>query len=160
MRSWMEDALAGAAAGVLGTGAMTVLMEPGLAGRLPRRYRPSEFVPRQIVEWAEARAGRPDALSERGERRAAALAHLGYGAAMGAAYALLRRRWDALPAAGAGAAWGALVWAFGYEGWMPAAGVRPATTDHPPEQWPLPVANHLVYGVTTALAFERMVARR
>jgi hypothetical protein len=156
MRSSVRSALSGAAAGVIGTAAMALLMEPGPAGRLPRRYRPAKFVPQQIVEWAEARVGRPDALSPAGERRAAMLAHAGYGAAMGAAYGLLRGRVAPVPAEVAGPAWGLLVWAFGYQGWLPAAGVRPATTDHPPEQWPLPIANHAVYGLVTALAFERL----
>jgi hypothetical protein len=156
MRGWERNALAGAAAGLAGTVAMTALMKPGLAGRLPDEWRPSEWVPRQIVRWMEARARRRGALDREAETGAAAAAHLAYGAAMGALYGLARGRWEAPPPALAGAAWGVLVWAAGYQGWLPALGVRPATTEHPPTQWPVPIGNHLLYGIATAAAFQRL----
>jgi hypothetical protein len=155
----LEAALAGALAGVAGTAAMTVLMNPGLVGLLPNRWRPDEFVPRQVVQWAQVVTGRPAALTPREEGAAASIAHLGYGASMGALYGLLRPHLRELPPAAAGAAWGLLVWTAGYQGWMPAAGVRPRTTDQPPTKWPVPIGNHVVFGVVTALGYERLVSR-
>ncbi|MEX2570039.1 MAG: DUF1440 domain-containing protein [Gemmatimonadota bacterium] len=152
--------LTGAVAGIAGTAAMTVVMNPGSAGKLPLRWRPDEFVPRQVVQWLEAISGRPYSLDEAQEQYAAALAHVGYGAGMGAIYALLSPGHRYAPPAAAGAAWGLLVWAIGYQGWMPAAGVRPPTTHQPPSKWPVPIGSHLVYGVVTALAYAEMSAPR
>jgi hypothetical protein len=154
-----SEVLAGALAGVFGTAAMTMLMNPGPVGRLPPGWRPAEFVPKQIIEWMERTLGAPGVLSEDQEGLAAAAAHLGYGASMGALYGLVLGRRRRIPAPLAGALWGGLVWAAGYEGWLPAVGVRPATTEHPPREWPVPIANHLLYGITTALAFERLRRR-
>jgi hypothetical protein len=138
---------------------MTVLMKPGLARYLSPRWRPVEWVPKQIVEWGERLSGAPHELTERQEVVAATVLHLGYGAAMGAAYGALRGVVPHVPAPLAGGVWGALVWAAGYEGWMPASGVRPATTDQPVSKWPVPIANHILFGVTTAAAFDRLAAR-
>lgn len=139
---------------------MTVFMNPGVVGKLPQRWRPNTFVPRQVVQWAEAVVGRPEALDERQEAIASAIAHVGYGATMGAIYgAIVGPRRDR-SAATRGAAWGLLIWAAGYEGWMPAAGVRPATTHQPPSKWPVQIGNHIVYGVVTALANEELWERR
>lgn len=162
MPTTRSDIAAGALAGALGTAVMTVLMKPGLAGHLPPRWRPAEFVPRRIVQRLERAAEQDGAaapehgLSERQEDLAAALAHLGYGATAGALYGLGRGRWSPVPAPVAGAFWGAGVWALGYAGWLPALGVRTGTVKQPPRKWLVPIANHLLYGVTTALAFERL----
>src|SRR5687768_12970220 len=83
-----ERLIAGAAAGAVGTAAMTVFMKPGLARWLPPAWRPDEFVPRQVVQWAEGVGGDPDVLTDRQEALAAAFAHLGYGVAMGALYGM------------------------------------------------------------------------
>lgn len=151
-----RNALLGAVAGAIGTAAMTSLMKPTLAGYLPAAWRPTQFVPKQIIAWTEGRAGNPHALSEDQEWGAAALAHLGYGAAMGALYGLARDRFTGMPAPLTGLLWGVGVWTFGYEGWLPVLGVRPATTQQPLRKWPVPIVNHLVYGMATALAFERL----
>lgn len=154
-----ERVARGALAGMAGSVAMTALMNPGVARWLPRRYRPDEWVPRQVIQWMEEVAGAPDAFDEETEQLAATAAHLGYGATMGALYGLLRTDRGAIPAASSGAVWGLLVWAAGYEGWMPAVGVRPPMTHEPVSRWPLPVANHLVFGVVTALAYEDLERR-
>jgi uncharacterized membrane protein YagU involved in acid resistance len=143
-------------AGAIGTVAMTAFMKPALAGYLPPTWRPAQFVPKQIIEWTEQPAGNPNALSEDQEQGAAVLAHLGYGAAMGALYGLARDRWTGVPAPLAGLLWGVGVWTFGYEGWLPMLGVRPATTQQPLRQWPVPIVNHSIYGMVTALTFDRL----
>jgi hypothetical protein len=157
--SWTRDALRGVVAGAIGTAAMTVFMNPGLVGLLPRRYRPDLFVPRQVVQWAEVMVGRPDSLPPTAERAIAGLTHVAYGATMGMAFALGPARVRRLPPAAAGALWGVTVWAAGYQGWLPAAGVRPPTTHQPPSKWPVPIGNHLVFGIVTGLAHERLRAR-
>ena len=156
MNTLGRDALIGTVAGAVGTVAMTSIMKPTLAGYLPPAWRPAEFVPKQIIAWMERHTGHPQALSEEQEWAAAALAHLGYGTTMGALYGLTRGRCGALPTPLAGALWGVAVWAFGYEGWLPMLRIRPATTTQPPQKWPVPVANHLLYGIVTALAFDQL----
>lgn len=172
--SMVRDALAGAVAGGLATVAMTALMEPGLPGLLDRRWRPGEFVPTQVVRWLRDVTGRRrPRRGSRGESVAAGVAHMGYGVGAGALYGVLQPRLaEALPSAlppavapaaaralshpeAVGALYGLAVWAAGYQGWMPLAGVRPATTDHRPEQWPVPIANHLLFGTVLARLFDR-----
>lgn len=158
VESLAREALVGAVTGSLATVVMTTLMEPGLPGLLDRRYRPREFVPKQVVRWLSDVTGqRRPRRGSRGESAAAGAAHLAYGAGAGALYAVLQPRlalkWPA--AVPSGPLFGLALWAAGYQGWMPAAGVRPATTDHTPTQWPVPIANHMLYGTVLA----RLVAR-
>jgi hypothetical protein len=156
-----ERVIAGAVAGAVGTGAMTLFMRPGVARFLSSRWRPDQFVPREVVQWGAQVAGRPRALTARQEGVVAAGAHLAYGMAMGALYGIIGGgAGGARSPAPRGAAWGLAVWAAGYEGWMPAAGVRPATTEQPPTKWPLPIGNHVVFGVVTAAVFDRIQERR
>ena len=171
MRSGSElvgQAVTGAAAGAIATAVMTTLMKPGLPRVLGPRWRPRRWVPRQVADWLLDRTAGVDrrrhfgrrAVGDEARAAAALLAHFGYGAAAGAVYGLVRgTQAGAFPDGGtpaAGAAWGLVVWAAGYEGWMPRAGVRPATSDFPPSRWPLPIANHVVYGMVTAGVVERL----
>lgn len=149
----------GAAAGIAGTAAMTLLMKPVIGRVLSERWRPADFVPREIVRWLETTLAREQVLSDDQEWYAAMVAHLGYGATMGALYGLVKGPAGERHFVLNGASWGLLVWMFGYEGWMPAAGVRPATTTFPPTRWVIPVANHVVFGVVTASLLE-LVRRR
>lgn len=149
------ELLLGAAAGLTATAAMTLLMKPVVGQVLSERWRPAEFVPKQIIEWAEERLAGQQILTERQEWIAAAAAHAGYGATMGALYAVINPPGSGRTPAIDGALWGLIVWMFGYEGWMPAAGVRPATTSFPPTRWPLPILNHVLFGVVTATLLER-----
>ena len=108
-----ERVARGALAGIAGSITMTALMNPGFARALPQRYRPDEWVPRQVIQWIEEVAGAPGALDERSELLAAAAAHLGYGATMGAIYGLVFGEARDLPAVPLGVGWGRLVWVAG-----------------------------------------------
>lgn len=156
MNTTTETAVRGAVAGAAGTAAMTMMMR-GVAPRVvPEEMRPDEFVPKKIVEWAEEQAGAPDALPDDAELKLSMVPHFGYGSGMGALYGLARDRVDGVPAPLAGALFGVAVWAIGFEGWLPALGVQPATTEQPPRKRPMPIMAHLVYGVTTAMAYEAL----
>lgn len=151
------DAVArGAWAGMAGTAMMTLMMKGVGPKVMPRDMRPSEFAPQRFVEWAEREAGEPNALSGTGTKIAAYGTHFAYGSGSGAVYGLLREQRGGLPAPLAGMLFGIGLWAFSFEGWMPALGVREATTEKPPKKWPAPIMGHLVYGVTTALAYEAL----
>jgi hypothetical protein len=69
---------------------------------------------------------------------------------MGAAYAVLGRRL-ALPRASGGAAFGLLVYAAGYAGWLPAFGILPPPHRRPVGRNGLLIAAHLVWGTATAI---------
>lgn len=51
---------------------------------------------------------------------------------------------------------GVALWAVSLEGWMPALGVMEAPTEKSPKKVPMPIMAHLVYGATTALAYEAL----
>jgi hypothetical protein len=131
------DALArGAAAGTAATAAMSGLMlaagRAGLMGRQP---------PEAIVRQAGART----AVEPRGRLAdvLAVVAHLGFGAGTGAAYALLpRSRRPVLR----GVAVGEAVYAVSYAGWVPAFGALPRPGRDRPGRQAVMVAAHLVYG--------------
>lgn len=157
-RSWRSTA-AGATGGVVGASVMTLLMTQAAPRLLPRRMLPSRPVPLRVIDRAEELA---DVQARPGPEKAAALAaHLGYSAASGAAYGLVARRVGTgqVPVPAAGAAFGLLVWAGSFQGLLPALGVMPRTTQHPPERWPAPLVGHAVFGVVTAVISGKLERR-
>jgi hypothetical protein len=73
--------------------------------------------------------------------------HLGFGMASGALYALVERRARRLaPAPLAGMAFGTLIWAASYAGWIPALRIMPPPDDDHPGRVATMVAAHWVYG--------------
>ncbi|MCW2713915.1 MAG: hypothetical protein JWN88_962 [Frankiales bacterium] len=127
----------GAAAGLTGTTAMSVLMllsdRLGLLGRQP---------PQAISDRAVHLVG-GDLPSESESRALGVLAHLGFGVAAGGAYALLPAR---LPPVLRGSAWGLLVYAVSYQGWVPALGALPPASRDRRDRVAVMVTSHLVYG--------------
>lgn len=150
LKNLMWGALAGVAGGVVMT-AMRMKVAPKV---LPEEMQPEEFVPKEAVEWAEEKAGQPQALSEAQEMSVALVAHLGYSALMGSLYGIGRPQLKAVPAPLAGALFGLAVWGVSFEGWMPAVGIIERTTDKPPKKWTPYVMGHIVYGAVTALGYE------
>ena len=141
----IEALTRGAAAGAVATAAMSALMlAAGRAGLVPRQ--PPEAIVRRVgaLSGGEPRGRLADAL--------AAVAHLGFGAATGAAYALLPR--SARPVL-RGTAVGELVYAVSYAGWVPALGALPAADrDHRPRQVTMAAA-HVVYGAVLGALDDR-----
>lgn len=124
----------GGLAGLAATGAMSALLvaadTSGVMNREP---------PRRIIDAFFPRFPAPLKNS------AAVGAHLGYGVVGGALYAILLRK-KSTPASGL--VYGAVVWAAGYEGWLPALGILPpAHRDEPGRTWTM-LAAHLLYGAT------------
>jgi hypothetical protein len=151
-------ALFGALAGAAGGAVMAMMMQKIAPKVMPQSMRPDEFIPKKAIQWAERTAGRPDALGDSTEMKAAMGAHLGYSALAGAVYGLARPLARDLPVPISGAAFGMGVWALSFEGWMPAMGIMERTTDEPPRKWPAPIMGHAIYGVATALAYEGLGA--
>ena len=137
--------LLGALAGVVGTAAMTAAMRS-----LHRRLEPAErypLPPREIIERVV-----PEGVSEQTRRSSTIASHFGYGACMGAVFALAPVDKGTLT----GAAYGVLVWAGSYLGWIPSANILMNATQHPLRRNLLMSGVHLVWGATTALTLREL----
>ncbi|MFT3916696.1 MAG: hypothetical protein QM704_22230 [Anaeromyxobacteraceae bacterium] len=138
----MRRALAGAWDGVVATGVMSAAMwgarRAGLLGKPP---------PRHLVERALGAAGLRRHTPEAAVNALSLLAHLGFGAAAGALFEAAGRTPRALPAAVAlGCAYGGLVWAASYAGWIPALGLlAPPHRDRAGRPSAM-LGSHLVFG--------------
>ncbi len=135
-----ERVARGAVAGGVATVAMSAVMLAGarLVGRQP---------PEAIVDAAVARTTGSSPPRDVTQLLAAA-AHLGFGAALGAGYALLPRRVPGVSVALA-------VWVLSYEGWVPALGALPRASQDRAGRPAVMIAAHVVHGsVMQALAPE------
>ena len=145
----------GAMAGALGTLLMTPIQ---LLGLEPSSHRDrARWMPRQVFSGLARRLG--FAHKAAGDERTALAggAHLAYGAAFGALYALWRRkRGGSLPS---GLAFGLAVWAGNYAGLLPAARIVPPPDEEHPAQTARLVAAHVVYGTVLGLVTGRGRAR-
>jgi len=120
-----------------------------VAMRLMARRLPSSELyplpPREIVERMAPWSVRA-AVSEPALEQATTLAHFGYGAATGAAFAAFADK----PGISSGAVYGVAVWAGSYLGWLPAAAVLAPANQHPGNRNALMIAAHLVWGAVLA----------
>lgn len=150
----LASGVIGAAAGLVATGAMTLVMQR-LHRRLPAAERhplPPRLVTDRIL--GSGLNGVPD----RTRADIAMAAHYGYGAVAGALYPVLTDRWQPHTLARTladGAAFGVAVWAGSYLGWIPATGVLTPATRHPARRNAMMIAAHLVWGGATALLYEQ-----
>jgi len=148
--SVLRSLVAGTVAGGLATLAMSAVMlgakRAGITGELP-----PETIARRAIEGV---AGQPP--SDRKEHAAAAVAHLGFGAAAGALFALLimpihAPRRSAAFGASAGALYATGIWLVSYQGWVPALGIMPAASRDRHGRVATMVAAHWVYGAALGI---------
>lgn len=147
--------LTGALAGVAGTVAMSAFMAAAYrAGAL------GEPPPKKLVRRTINRLGfgtpKPVPLGV-----ATAIAHLGFGASMGALFGVLpraSRRVPLLPESSSarGALFGLAVWATSYAGWIPKLGLMPSPEDDRPGRPTSMVLAHLIYGAVLGRAFRSL----
>lgn len=149
----MNRVVAGAGAGALATGHMSLFMEGSRAiGGLDRE--PPELITANIEATTGTAVAPELSFDERWK-----VAHLAFGMGMGAVFGLLRR---ALPrnTATAGLLFGAGVWAAMYGAALPAARIYPPMDeDWKPRTLTIGLA-HLLYGLTLAGAFDAAHRRR
>jgi len=127
----------GAGAGVAGTVVMSgVMLAADRFGRLG--LPPPQAISEQTMQLASG--ARPAASTG---RALGLVAHLGFGAAGGAAYALLPR---VLGPDLRGLGWGLLVYAVSYQGWVPAMGALPPATRDRRDRVAVMIFAHAVYG--------------
>jgi uncharacterized membrane protein YagU involved in acid resistance len=148
--------LTGTVAGTLATIPMTSYWEY-MHNRLPGEP-PRPLPPREIVEAIAVKAGVAREMSERDMQNAAILAHVGYGAAMGAIFGGLAPARPA-SAVGAGMLFGLAVWTGSYMGWLPATGVRHSPRYDQPARTGLMISSHLVWGAAMG-AFAGLLLRK
>ena len=142
------DIVRGAVAGTVATGAMSALM---LAADRRMGEQPPDAIAKKAAHFVGA-----DPSESQADAMAVGL-HIGFGATVGAVYALLPR--VGRPVARALAV-SMAVYAASYQGWVPALRILPpADEDHPVRQKTM-IAAHVVYGVVLGLTEDRLRARR
>lgn len=141
----------GLTSGALATIPMTAVMfaaqKLGLLGKMP---------PAKITDDVLAKVDVP--ASRRQRRVLTTIAHVGFGAASGALYSLLRPgRPSMRRAAIEGAAFGTAVWGASYAGWIPALGILPPPDDDRKDRQITMVVAHWIFGVVVGIV---VAARR
>lgn len=149
----MNGLVAGAAAGLVATAPMTATMLL-LQRIVPAETKHAPLPPETVTEEAAEAVDLRDELGNEELAAATWLGHFAYGAAAGALVGPLAAR-TPNPAA-AGAAAGAVLWAAGYLGWVPALGLMAPATEQPASRNALMIAAHLVWGATTGLLVGRL----
>ena len=153
-QSVLTRACLGACAGVVGTFALQAIRSlhqqyvPQLM--TPMREDPGKFMVEQ-AERALPESAR-EKIPEEVEGAASMSLHLSYGALFGALFGAVRGHTDHPVLEGI--VLGAGVWAIGYAGWLPAAGLTEPIWKQEPSQAIPEVARHAVYGIATAAAYE------
>jgi uncharacterized membrane protein YagU involved in acid resistance len=149
--------LRGAFAGFLATVPMTVCMLIVRRG-LPR-HEQHRLPPVQITAHLTRTTGLRKLLDRQGEGVLGWVLHFGFGTAAGAIFGGLSPRLP-LPDWLQGLAFGVVVWAGSYFGWLPAFDIHGHGGDQPPRRNALMLAAHLVWGVTLGAVTDALTGRR
>jgi hypothetical protein len=121
--------------------------------RLPEEER-YPLTPREIIDSGSDQIGLP--LGKEAAKDVTLGAHFLYGAAMGAAIAVLNPD----PSRKAGVVAGSAVWLASYMGWIPAVGTLEPATRHPARRNALMLGVHFVWGASTAAAIRELRVAR
>lgn len=136
LNALMEGAVAGAIATLPMSAVMYAAREKGWMGEYP-----PEVIARDALETVDIRPN--DGVND----AVATVAHLGFGATAGALFGLLHKELDLpLPRLAQGVAYGLLVYAASYDGWIPAMRIMPEPEEDRPGRQPSMIAAHVVYG--------------
>ncbi|MDP8976631.1 MAG: DUF1440 domain-containing protein [Actinomycetota bacterium] len=138
MRNPILRAARGAAAGLVATLPMSAVMFA-----VQRLGPVGELDPEIITETGLEAAGLE--ASEPTQNLLSSVAHLGFGAGVGALYGLLRPRLRGAPLL-TGPLYGLAVCGASYQGWIPAMGIAPPLSKRGPARRWMQVLSHLVYG--------------
>ncbi len=138
----------GAGAGIVATIPMSVVMFAA------QHLGPVEELDPEIITEAGLDAADVEA-SETAQNLLSSLAHLAFGAGVGALYGLLR---PLLPRAGllTGPLYGLAVCGASYQGWIPALGIAPPLSRRGPARRSMQLLSHVVYGAVLG----RLTGRR
>lgn len=153
---YVDRLIRGALAGAAATIPMSVVMTLWHR-RLPWQDR-EPLPPAKITDRLLQVVGVEQEVPEPAQTGLTLVNHLGYGAAVGAAYEALNVS-DAPPSLGGGIAYGLSIWTGSYLGWLPAMGLhRPATRDSL-ERNLLMIGAHVVWGASLVAAIRLLRTR-
>ena len=143
-KNWVR----GARAGLIATGWMSLVM------LIARKLAPTpKLPPRKIVE-AAVDATTEKSVAEPVIKTASVAAHFAFGAATGGIFGELQPRMR-LAAVPAGIAFGLLVWAASYKGWIPALKILPKPSRDNPARARTMLLAHIVYGAALGSSLRR-----
>jgi uncharacterized membrane protein YagU involved in acid resistance len=145
----------GALAGCAATVPMTVVMAD--LDQAPPRPPKHSFPPRQIAEEALVEVSLEHDLPEPAKKQLTALAHFGFGSAMGAGYSLLPEKYLIQQPFTCGITFGLAVWATSYLGLLPSLNSEAAATEETPRRNAVMIAAHIVWGATLGYLTKEMV---
>lgn len=146
-------AAAGAAAGVAATLPMSAFMSAAHR-RLPASQK-DPLPPAKITRRLEEVAGVDDAVPAEAQKPLTFVNHFGYGGLVGALYGVGAARAPAGVATGV--AFGLLVWAGSYLGWLPALKLHRSALSEPAPRNALMIAAHVVYGAALGAGVAALV---
>jgi uncharacterized membrane protein YagU involved in acid resistance len=138
MRHSILRAARGAGAGLIATIPMSAVMFAA------QRLGPVDELDPEIITETGLEAARVEA-SESTQNLLSTLAHLGFGAGVGAVYGLLSPRLRRAPLL-TGPLYGLAVCGASYQGWIPAMGIAPPLSRRGPARRWMQILSHLVYG--------------
>jgi len=142
-RNYVTPAWKGAFAGCIATAPMTAVM---LAMHRYLHAPPRPTVPpKKIAMGLASRVGLKRKMDEPERRGFAWVSHFGFGTAMGTVYGPLAKQVP-LPFAVKGPAFGLVVWAVSYLGWLPALDLPGAATEQSTRRNVMMIVAHLVWG--------------
>lgn len=118
----------------------------------PIRKDPGEFMLKKAETLLPPE--RREQIPDLAEKVAVGALQMGYGMTSGLLYSVVR------PRAGnpivEGTLLGLGVWAAGYLGWLPAAGLMPPLAQQEPQQIAVPFVEHLLFGIAVVAAYDAM----
>jgi hypothetical protein len=117
----------------------------------PQAEAPIKEDPAQFMVHQAEKVLPPSVQTSTTEGAAEQLLGLGYGMTFGTLYSSMRPSGTMLVRDGVLLGLG--TWAAGYLGWLPATGLMPPVWKHRVEQFWVPVAEHVLFGVATAASY-------
>lgn len=151
----VQTFMRGFVAGFTGTVAMTAVITVEVLTGLMRE----EPAPETVSAHAEEAVGLREHLPEPAFQVSWLMQHFGYGTNGGVGYALARRFLPVEQPVLAGMMYGIALYLIGYAGWLPVLHLYPLPQRNPRRKVAMLVAEHLVYGTTTALVYQALSAQ-
>ncbi|MFC6081175.1 DUF6789 family protein [Sphaerisporangium aureirubrum] len=145
-----RDLVHGAVSGALATVAMSAAMVAGDQAGMMKGGHPPKHIARAVLPGHKRRP-------KPGEGVLGAVAHMGFGAAAGALFAMIADGGRARVSRGV--AYGLTIWVVSYQGWVPRLGILPPVHRDHPERQTVMAAAHVVYGAALVLALNRLRSR-
>ena len=154
-RSIAANLARGAVAGVAAALANQLFEQAWSALKLPPTDHERADPPTETLADLAFEAATGARLADASRVVAGKAVHYAMGAALGASYALIARRWPSV-AAGGGTAYGLAVWVIVEEVGLAMVGLKPPPTEVEPAEHVLAANSHLVFGVALDLCVTRL----